>query len=227
MSNFKKQLNFMSNKKGFSKVAIIIIVLIVIGGAYFVFSKKDRGVSVQDAENQNSQSSNLLTDQLSIDNWKTYRNDQYGLEFKYPVDWKIQEYKIGNINNGVFIGLDPLETISQSSFETLDRTPGLITISLGKENPANVLEKGYFESLEKSEIGQGISARKTEEKTGENDAPNPYYFNRHILTYYFGNRTNYLGNYVESDFEVKYVSNLDDKYLKTFDQILSTFKFTK
>ena len=67
-----------------------------------------------------------------------------------------------------------------------------------------------------SQVGQGISARKIEEKIGENE-PNPYYFNRHILTYYFGNRTNFEEDYVESDFSVKYVSNLSDKYLKTFN----------
>ena len=137
---------------------------------------------------------------------------------------------------GVSVGLDPLETVpqsfyyenllDQSSYDTMGRTPGLITIELGKKNPFNVFEKGYFESLEMSQVGQGISARKIEEKIGENE-PNPYYFNRHILTYYFGNRTNFEEDYVESDFSVKYVSDLSDKYLKTFNQILSTFKITK
>src|SRR3989344_2210719 len=74
----------MPNQKGFSKIAIIIIILILIGGAYFVFSKKDENVIVQNAKNQNSQSSNSSTDQLSTDNWKTYKNDRYGFEVEYP-----------------------------------------------------------------------------------------------------------------------------------------------
>ena len=215
----------MSNQKGFSKTAIIIIVLILIGGAYFVFNKKEKNVPSKTTKNQSNQSSQSIGGELSMSNWKIYRNKKNGLEFKYPADWKIQEYTTGNIDNGVNIGLDPIETISQSSYETLDRTPGLITIGLGKKNPLNVLEKGYFESLEKSEVGQGISARKIEEKTGENE-PNPYYFNRHILTYYFGNKINYFESYVESDFTVKYVSDLNDQYLKIFNQIISTFKIT-
>ena len=75
----------MSNQKGFSKVAIIIIALIVIGGAYFVFSKKSGNISIQDTENQNSQSNNSSADQLSTENWKTY--NKYGFEFKHPSEW--------------------------------------------------------------------------------------------------------------------------------------------
>ena len=85
MSNLSNNQKFMPNQKGFSRIAIIIIVLILIGGAYFVFSKKDENVIVQNAKNQNSQSGNSSTDQLSTDNWKTY--NKYGFEFKHPSEW--------------------------------------------------------------------------------------------------------------------------------------------
>src|SRR3989338_8466651 len=49
----------MLNQKGFSKVAIIIIVLILIGGAYFVFSRKDRSVSIQDVKNWAEETPNM------------------------------------------------------------------------------------------------------------------------------------------------------------------------
>ena len=65
-------------------MAIIIIVLILIGGAYFVFSKKIKMLPPQNPENQSSQSSQSSSENLSIDDWKTYRNDQYGFEVKYP-----------------------------------------------------------------------------------------------------------------------------------------------
>lgn len=70
----------MSNQKGFSKVAVIIIVLILIGGAYFVFSKKAKNVPAQNTENQNSQSNQALERNLPI---KINPKD-YSL-IKYPI----------------------------------------------------------------------------------------------------------------------------------------------
>ena len=52
----------MSNQKGFSKIAIIIIILILIGGAYFVFSKDG----------------NSLTD-----DWKTYTHEKTD-DYSFP-----------------------------------------------------------------------------------------------------------------------------------------------
>ena len=79
----------MSNQKGFSKTAIIIIVLILIGGAYFVFSKKEKNVPSKTTENQNGQSSQSSDGDLSINNWSTYKNNKYDFEFKYPPSLKI------------------------------------------------------------------------------------------------------------------------------------------
>ena len=93
----------MFNQKGFSKVAIIIIVLILIGGAYFVFSKKDKNIPTQDTENKSSQSSQSIGGGLSISDWKTYKNDEYGFELKYPSVWTLRDgnkdYKSTGLNN--------------------------------------------------------------------------------------------------------------------------------
>ena len=79
----------MFNQKGFSKTAIIIIVLILIGGAYFVFNKKEKNVPSKTTKNQSNQSSQSIGGELSMSDWKTYKiaNDQFGFEIKYPPVW--------------------------------------------------------------------------------------------------------------------------------------------
>ena len=116
----------MSNQKGFSKIAIIIIVLILIGGGYFVFSKKDRSVSIQDTENQNSQSSNLSIDQLSTDNWKTYKNDRYGFEVKYPSSPSVL---VISPNNGEYWKIGNNYTIKWNTFNI--RTDADVPVEVG------------------------------------------------------------------------------------------------
>jgi len=62
-----------------------------------------------------------------------------------------------------------------------------------------------------------IKAKRNEQITG-NDAPNPTYNNRHLITYEMVKNKN--------DIAIYYNSDLQDKYLNIFNQILSTFKFT-
>ena len=78
----------MSNQKGFSKVVLIIVALILLGGVYFVFSKMDKNIPAQNTENQSSQSNQSIDEDLSINNWKTFT--KYGFEFKYPAEWIVK-----------------------------------------------------------------------------------------------------------------------------------------
>lgn len=68
------------NQKGFMNLVLIgIVILLVIGGGYFVWSKKiKKDIKLDVVAN------NVIED---TSGWKTYINSQYGFEFKYPQDW--------------------------------------------------------------------------------------------------------------------------------------------
>ena len=97
----------MSNQKGFSKIAIIIIVLILIGGAYFVFSKKVENIPAQNTENESSQSSQSIGGDLSMSDWKTYRNEEYGFEIEYPKNWLLKDNKINEFDYKIIEFIEP------------------------------------------------------------------------------------------------------------------------
>ncbi len=83
-----------SKIKGIAPIAIILIiagVLVLAGGGFYLYQKSN-------SKNQNTESPVQNQQQTAADetaNWKTYKNDQYGFEVKYPSDWETKIFNVG------------------------------------------------------------------------------------------------------------------------------------
>ncbi|MDO8590657.1 MAG: hypothetical protein Q7R65_01625 [bacterium] len=87
-----------NSQKGFAPVALIVILVILAGGGYILVKKLKVDSSKQEAKEERNVTTETQT-QVSGANeqnqtvtnetkdWKTYRSDQCGVEFKYPDEW--------------------------------------------------------------------------------------------------------------------------------------------
>ena len=75
------------NQEGFANLVLVgAVVILVAVGAYFTLSKKSGPIVEPQIPIKNTQTS---TDKTA--NWKTYTNNEYGFEFKYPDTLQITE----------------------------------------------------------------------------------------------------------------------------------------
>lgn len=90
----------MQKHQGFSALVIIILLAILAGGGYWVW--KNQTITPPSAlpEVEGTFTSPLGGGSEGVEGWKTYRNDEYGFEFKYPSSYSV---KTENNNKNIIV----------------------------------------------------------------------------------------------------------------------------
>lgn len=128
-----------------SKVTILIFIIVVILSGAGVWKWKNKPLFEPKEQTQNNQDQSEPTQETSIDtsNWKTYRNEKYGFEVKYPEDWEYDEYDgtsffPQNLKEAI------KDSISKESKELIDSTTGDYLLNISVYNNM----KKYYSTVE-------------------------------------------------------------------------------
>ena len=147
-----------------------------------------------------------------VSDWKIYKNTEYGFEFKYPNDWEIIKQNVSegakdDLNMGLWLDGNPQG--KEYHFEGSSDCPLTITV-YNKQFDQNAQE--FSGAIKNEKIINGF-------KFVEFFRKGTTYPDSHYFVY----------KLTDNSF-IKIVDNTkttDIKLLSVFDQILSTFKFTK
>ena len=190
----------MFKNKGFSAVALIIILAVLIGGGYAVWKKP---VATPPS---------ALPEGEGIENWKTYRNEEYGFEFKYPPEWR----------ETLFEGCGPIFSVSADDSQTDRYYMGTCWAC-----------EDYFLSFEKVDSGEKLLSSR--DVSVNNHSTKRLEFQRlHASGEYY--EVQYLIDVSPNDLEKVNMFfrlfYLPQDYkesipVKQFEQVVSTFRFTK
>lgn len=207
---------------GFTPVIILIVVLVIaaIAGAFYLGTKKGN-IAYSPTSNPVSYSpspTNLTA------NWKTYSNSQYRFSFEYPQNFGTQ----GKVGGPITSSSENIASFSDPTTirEGTDAPFNGFSVYVAHINDVNFEDYIQTEKSAFKKRGQEITGENvTNEKSFSSDGGTGYSFNvtPNIELFYIP-YTNEAEAVVRAIVFAKI--HTTDSFNKTFNQILSTFKFT-
>ena len=152
--------------------------------------------------------------------WQTYRNEEYGFEFRYPNDWMVTETKLSNDHPSSYLKVritvsnNPIAQGQKLSKENVDEISAFEVTFRGSQNePKLDIEKWYDVSEGKNEI---ISKRVATIAGRKAVCTETSWQDFIIQRCFVSDETSIV--------EIGY-SLSQPKFVKDYENILSTFKF--
>ena len=200
--------------KAFSSILIILIVTFVVGllTIFYFLGNQNSGIELTNVLNPPSTPTST-SDQDETADWQTYRDEEYGIEFKYPLDWSV-----GQSPNSKESLLIAPESIIKGLNEIEWATGGSITLgmTINKDVERPEIKSDEYSQLIKEDI-IFVDNRATTEYTTLQTIDLPGVLEGSVIV-----------SVVIQSGEVFYkIDFLDNQYRELFNQILSTFKFIK
>src|SRR3989344_3613929 len=138
----------MSKHQGFSAVVIIVILAVLAFGGYAVWKKQPPPPTPTPPVDTNIEpATSPSTPSVDMASWKTYRNEEYGFEFKYPPNFRTHSYDpstekvLFSISQDLIVGLDKGQPINRIT--VLKNWQGNPLGNATKFAGQNVFDSGY------------------------------------------------------------------------------------